>query len=406
MLKNRKEYVYYFQINLIHNREDPVMTDAEWTHRILEHRTAINDTFAFTHSEGPNSCYDPDRGVFYTVCTASRRCYGEANDLITLLITPVCQPHRSITKVVAERGVPPIRDEGRVLLINPNCFYYQTGEVLYHVGTHFGQSADIYRGFVRITFSILGKSSYYTDYDIIHDRFSEIKPLMIRFHGKETHFTGDVYKTYLAEHGFTDFNSEEKGEELIISDKFRLQEDGYRYALVTAAWAWPAMVRLKDGEDVLEFVGVIPQAAQYEAQSAFTNGKYYAVLRGAKTDDFYISDDLGKTWHPAGRIDFNTTRPQILPYKGKILIGVSKKGLLPNKVRDGRNNLLLLYGDGEDLAQYKTIFHVTDPLGMVYYDIQNYKDELYMFWSSASLFVNRNPQAKDLIWYAHLGELD
>ena len=32
------------------------MNNEQWTHRILEHRTAVSDTVSFTHSEAPNSC--------------------------------------------------------------------------------------------------------------------------------------------------------------------------------------------------------------------------------------------------------------------------------------------------------------------------------------------------------------
>lgn len=30
------------------------MTNAEWSHRILEHKIAVSDTWAFSHSEAPN----------------------------------------------------------------------------------------------------------------------------------------------------------------------------------------------------------------------------------------------------------------------------------------------------------------------------------------------------------------
>ena len=380
------------------------MNNSEWTHRLLEHRTAISDTLAFSYSEASNSCYSPDRGVFYTVYTASRRNYGESHDILVLAVTPVCQPHKALTKIILERGISPAVKDAKWILC-ANCYYYTTGEVLYNAKTHFGQTADIFRGFVRITFSVDGNKQYYVDYDILNDTFSEVKELKVLFHGEVRHFTGSVLRSYLEEQGFTDFNKKESGEELNITDKFKLQPDGYRYVLVTASWAWPALMRIKEGSDVMEFVGAIPQAAQYEAQSDFLNGKLYAILRGAETDDFYISDDTGKTFRPIGRVDFNTTRPQLLTYKGKILVAVSKKGVEPNYVRDGRNNLLLLCGEGEDLSTYEEIFHVTDPYGIVYYDIVDYKGTLCMFWSSADLYSDKNPQAKDLLWFARIGVL-
>ena len=380
------------------------MNNNEWTRSIKEGRVAISDTLAFTHSEASNSCFSPDRGVFYTIYTASRRNYGESHDVLAFNITPVCQPHRSITKVVTEIGVDfPLKEAKKILC--PNCFYYTTDEVLYHAKTHFGQSADIYHGFVRITIEVDGKKHYYTDYDTVNDTFSEFKPLKVLFHGEIHHLTGEIFKAYLEENGCTDYNSRECDEDLILSDKFKLHSDGYRYTLATAAWAWPALVRLKEGSDVMEFVGVIRHSAQYEAQSAILNGKIYAVLRGAVDNDFFVSDDMGKTFRPVGRIDFNTTRPQLFAYRDRIYIAVSKKGVEPNYVRDGRNNLLLLRGEGDDLSQYEEVFHVSDPYGMVYYDISEYKGRLFMFWSSADLYVDKNPQAKDLLWFVSLGEI-
>ena len=378
------------------------MNNEQWTHRILEHRTAVSDTVSFTHSEAPNSCYSPDRGMFYTVYTASRRCYGEAHEVVALVLTPVCQPNRFQTRIIAERGVTPGLENVKKI-IGQSCFYYTTDEGLYNVKTHFGKTADIFRGYVRITLSLDGDRLYYTDYDIVNDSFSEMKPLNVLYKGQVQPFTGEVFRNYLADQGFHDFNSEEKGETLILTDKFHLHSDGYRYTLATAAWAWPALMRLKAGSDIMEFVGVIPQCAQYEAQSALLDDRIYAILRGSKGDNLMVSDDWGKTFRGIGRIEFNTTRPQLLTHDGELLIGVSLKGILPNRVRDGRNNLRLLRGKGDDLTGYKEVFMVTDPLGMVYYDIQDYKGFLYMFWSSADLYVDKNPQAKDLIWYVRLG---
>ena len=380
------------------------MTNEEWTHRILEHRIAISDTIAFTDAEAPNSCFSPDRGIMYTAYMASRRNYGESGDIVALGITPLCQPHRSRSIIVAERGVTPCVKDARKLM-NSNCFYYETDEILYTAKTHFGQTGEIKRGYVRILFCANGDDYFYTDYDILSDSFGEIKPLLVQYNDKIQHFTGAVFRAYLESLGYQDFNKEETGETLILSDKFRLHSDGYRYTMATAAWAWPTTMRMKDGSDVMEFVGTLQQSAQYEAQSAIVNDKMYVVLRGSKTDDFFISDNIGKSFRPIGRIDFNTTRPQLCPYKDKVLVAVSKKGILPNKVRDGRNNILLLCGEGDNLVDYKQVFHVKDQLGIVYYDLQDYKETLFMIWSSGDLYVDKNSQAKDLLWFVRLGEI-
>ena len=95
----------------------------------------------------------------------------------------------------------------------------------------------------------------------------------------------------------------------------------------------------------------------------------------------------------------------------KLLIFISEKGILPNLVRDGRNNMKLLAGEGEDLSAYKTIFQIVDERGIVYYDIIDYKGVLYMTWSNADLYIEDipsyadRPAAKDLIYYTKIGDL-
>ena len=232
--------------------------------------------------------------------------------------------------------------------------------------------------------------------------------------------TGQVYASILRDFGFTDFDLyKEKWEHVILTDKFRLHSDGYRYSMMTAGQAEPVCVRVKDGSDVLEVRGAIPTLGQYETQSAIfvptpaANASenesaaptMAALIRGAEGDNYYLSNDLGLTWRPAGRVEFNTTRPQLLPYKGKLLRGISIVGVKPNYVRDGRNNLILSVASGPELDAYEDIFFIADQYGIVYYDIFDYKNTLYMLWSSADLYIDKNPQAKDLIWFARIGDL-
>ena len=382
------------------------MTNDEWTKHILDHRIAISDTVTFTDSEAPNSCFAPDRGIVYTVYTASRKNYGESGDIVALAITPLTQPWRSETKIIAERGVTP-GFEDSIKITNSTCYYYQTAETLYTAKTHFGQMGEVKRGYVRALFCSSGWDYFYVDYDIQNSCLGPIKHLKCNWNGTVQDMTAGIYKQYLETHGLTGYDVEsETPDRLIMSDKFRLQPDGYRYAMATAIFAQPVVVRIKDGTDIVEFVGHIDQCAQYEAQSAVVNGKMYAILRGSKGDNFFMSDDMGKSFHTCGRIEFNTTRPQLLPYKDKVLIAVSLCGITPNRVRDGRNNILLLGGEGGDLSKYRQVFHIADALGFVYYDIFDYKGTLYMIWSNAELYVDKNPQAKDLLWFVRIGEIE
>ena len=399
-------------------------TNEEWTERILGRRICVSDTVQFTASSAPESCNDPAPGKIYTTYLASRENYGESRNIVALARIPVCQPERFSTTVIVESGKPV---NGKIYgeFLDNNCYYFQTKEEAKTVVTHFGRTGTLYRGYVRIFFLSYGEEYFYTDYDITEDRFSEIKPLRILFRGEAVPLTGQVYAEILRDFGFTDFDLyKEKWEHVILTDKFRLHTDGYRYSMMTAGQAQPVCVRIAEGSDVLEIRGAIPTLGQYETQSAFLTipasaedpasandpasaprTVLAALVRGAEGDNYFLSDDLGLTWHPAGRVEFNTTRPQLLPYKGKLLRGISVVGILPNRVRDGRNNLLLSVADRPDLDAYEDIFFIADPYGIVYYDIFDYKDTLYMIWSSADLYIDKNPQAKDLLWFAKIGDL-
>jgi hypothetical protein len=391
--------------------------------------------------------------MIYTTYLASRQNYGESRNIVALARIPVCQPERFKTWVVAESGMEVDGKKYGEFLDN-NCYYYQTNEEAATVVTHFGQTGTLYRGYVRVMFLSYGEEYFYTDYDIQLDKFSGIRPLRILFHGEAVPLTGQIYAAILQDFGFSDFDlKKERWEHVILTDKFRLHSDGYRYSMMTAGQAQPVCVRIAEGSDVLEIRGAIPKLGQYETQSAIFPGivspsapesipagipnasasaipadalnspadaipagtlnspadavpsVMAALVRGAEGDNYYLSDDLGLTWKPAGRVEFNTTRPQLLPYKGRLLRGISIVGILPNCVRDGRNNLILSVASRPELDAYEDIFFIQDPYGIVYYDIIDYKDTLYMIWSSGDLYIDKNPQAKDLLWFAKIGDL-
>ncbi|MBR3437705.1 MAG: hypothetical protein IKG97_08130 [Lachnospiraceae bacterium] len=414
-------------------------TNEEWTERILGRRTCVSDTVAFTASSAPESCIDPDHGMIYSTYLASRQNYGESRNIVALARIPVCQPERFTTWIVAESGME-VAGKKYGEFLDCNAYYYQTSEEAATVVTHFGQTGTLYRGYVRVLFLSYGEEYYYTDFDIQNETFSEIRPLKVLFSGEEKPLTGALYAEILRDFGFTDFDLyKEKWEHVILTDKFRLYTDGFRYSMMTAGQAQPVCVRIAEGSDVLEIRGAIPKLGQYETQSAILNchsapgapsqvpgmsqgnpsespsialgstkdssAVMAALVRGAEGDNYYLSDDLGLSWRPAGRVEFNTTRPQLLPYKGKLLRGISIVGVLPNRVRDGRNNLILSVAARPELDAYEDIFFIQDPYGIVYYDIFDYKDTLYMLWSSGDLYIDKNPQAKDLLWFARIGDL-
>ena len=364
------------------------MTNREWEERILERRIAVSDTVQFTCGSASLSCYDPDHGIIYSVYHASRTKYGEARDVFALMIIPVCQPHKTENLIIVEDGVPV---DGKVYskMIDGNCIFVN--------------------GIVRIYFLNRGNQYYFVDFDPKTKTFSAIQPVYCCFDSRTYELTDRAVAEYLTSRGLTGWEFNDVNEHIINTGKM-YRHGAYWYGCITSYWCQPIIYRSKDGTN-FEFVGHVDATAEHECQTAILNGTMYALLRGAKKDNFFVSDDLGASFRPCGRIEFNTTRPQMMPYRGKLLIAISEKGILPNYIRDGRNNMKLLYGEGDDLTQYREIFHIVDPYGIVYYDLIDYKGTLYMIWSNADLYIDKDPvftdrpQGKDLLYYARIGDL-
>ena len=364
------------------------MTNQEWAHQILDFKTAVSDTVNYTCGSASISCFDPKRGKIYTVYHASRTKYGEARDVFTLAVIPVCQPHRTENHIIVEHEVP-IDGVTYTNIIDGNCMFID--------------------GKVRIFFLSGGTRYFYVDFLPETKTFTKIRPVRCTFDGVTRDLTDTAVAEYLNSRGKTGWEFDDPHEHIINTSRMYFY-DSWWYSCITSYWCQPIIYRSKDGSD-FEFVGIVDKVGQYETQTAILHGRMYALIRGTEGDNFYISDDLGQSFKPCGRIEFNTTRPQMLVYKDKLLIFISEKGILPNLVRDGRNNMKLLAGEGEDLRQYKEIFHIVDERGIVYYDIIDYKGVLYMTWSNADLYIEDipdyadKPAAKDLIYYTKIGDL-
>nr|MBQ4319789.1 exo-alpha-sialidase [Clostridia bacterium] len=359
------------------------MTNKEWENLILNNKTAVSDTVNYRSSSASISCYDPDNGKIYAVYHASRTNYGESRDVLNLAIIPVAQPHRTETVILCESGKE--TPDGKVFknMIDGNCIFMN--------------------GTVRIYFISGGTQYFYVDFDTKTKTVSEFKPVLFTYDGKTYELTDTVFAACLDSRGMTGYDFCDINEHIINTNKMRCH-DGYLYGCLTSAVCQPVFFRTADGEN-FELTGIIDKLAKYECQSAILNGRMYCLLRGADGDNFYISDDLGVTFKPCGRLEFNETRPQVMTYKGKLLIAYSIKGVTPNYVRDGRNNMKLICGEGEDLSKYEEIMFIQDRYGIVYYDITDYKGTLYMIFSNADLYLDKNPQAKDLLYYTKIGDL-
>ncbi|HHW31191.1 MAG TPA: hypothetical protein GXX20_05885 [Clostridiaceae bacterium] len=359
------------------------MTNKEWENYILNNKVAISDTVNYVSSSASISCFDPDHGKIYTVYHASRTNYGESRDVLALAVIPVGQPHKTENYVVLKHG-----DEQNGIVYRDMI-----------------DSNIVFMGnFVRIFFISGGTQYFYIDFDIHKKTFSEIKPVLCTYDGVTRELKDTVFEEYLKSRGLTGYRFDDVYEHIINTSRI-YRHGSYWYGCLTSFLCQPVIYRTKDCINY-EFVGYIDKLAKYETQTAIVEDLMYTLLRGAKGDNFYVSNDLGKTFTPAGRIEFNETRPQLLEYKGKLLMAISLVDIEPNLVRNGRNNMKILLGNGQNLSEYEEVLFIKDKYGIVYYDIINYKNVLYMIWSNADLYLDKSNHAKDLLYYSKIGELE
>lgn len=369
----------------------PKRTSEEWRYIIIDHRVCVSDTVQFTSSSAPISCFDPDRGMLFTPYHAGRDSYGEQFTTMVLMKMPIMQPHRAENFVLLESG--DVIDG--VTYINP-----------------VDASAIFLQGKVRVYFLANGSKYYYLDFDPKTNTMENPKPVMCTFESATAPLplTKEVVCTYLEKNGMQGFNLDFDPRENIINVAKPCFFDDAYYGCITSGCSQPIIWKCTDGI-TFEFQGIIPKIASYECQIAICEGDMYALLRAAEDCNYYVSHDLGKTFSETPeRVPLEETRPQLLEYKGHVLMAYSAFDVKPNLLKRYRNNVRLFLGRGDDASKYKEIFTITDKYGIVYYDIINYKGELFMLWSNSELYPDKIHgeciRGKDALFYARLGDLD
>ena len=355
---------------------------------VLLGKVVVSDISRFTASSAPISCYDARRNTIYTPYHASRTGFGEQASVFAIAEIPVPGVDAAESYVLLESDVE-----------------IQGGKYNWPIDS----SALFFNGGVRVFFLANADCYYYLDWS--QDRHcidSAILPVQCRIgNGASVPLTSQVYGEYLASRGCSGYNLFGDGHEHIISVAKPAWDGGVFYGAVTSSLAQPVLFRCADG-CTFEFLSCIPAIAKYECQVAVLNGRVYALLRGVSGDNFWMADMGDWTFRPCGRLPLAETRPQIMAYEGGILLAYSQNDVQPNRIRNGRNNVIMLYGEGEDLSSYKELFRAVDEMGIVYYDIVNCDGALHMIWSNSERFPDKQVwgclQGKDTLYCSRLTE--
>ena len=346
----------------------------------------VSDVEAFTCGSAPISCFDSASRTIYAPYLASRKGFGEQHEIVALATIPVDKPERAKSIVLLEAGA------------------HKDGISFSQVIDPFAISID---GKVRV-FALIDTNRYHrVDFDPATDEVGPLTPVMCRLSpdGERRPLDADALRDALDAFGMAGYDLDaDAGEHLICTAKPAWDGTAF-YGTVTSGNSQPVVFRCDDGE-TFDFVGVVPALAKYECQVAFAGGRLFALLRGAEGPDYFVSDDGGRTFTPISRLGIAETRPQLMSWRGKLLLGCSRNGEEPNLVRDGRNNMHVYLANPVNPLDLHEIVHEVDPLGIVYFDIVDVGDGLAMLWSDSRRFPDKiirgYRQGKDRLLFARL----
>ena len=358
---------------------------AEWFRQpsaVLSEATCVSDTNAFTCGSAPISCVHD--GTIYAPYLTARSGHGEQHKIIALSVFAADRPSAARSFVIAEAGVSgPAADCSQV--IDPFS--------VWHAGK------------VRVFFLADAEHYRYCDWDPVTETVGAATPVKCVWTGAATNeLTSVPLAAYLTEKGCAGFNLQADASEHLICTAKPACHDGAFYGTVTSGSSQPVVFRCADGE-TFEFVGVVPVIGQYECQIAWLDDTLYALVRSAVNGkNFWSSSDGGATWDFRASIPMSATRPQLLAWRSRLLVGYSEDNVTPNSIRAGRNNMRLMAGTNTDFSTFEQAFRVVDPIGFVYYDLVPCGDELYCLWSNSSVYpdLGGTLSGKDAIFAARL----
>ena len=352
----------------------------------LEKRVVISDTNAFTCASAPVSTVSEDGSRIFVPYLTSRGGFGECSDIVALADVPVDAPNRAKSHVICSRG-------------DTFCGMTVSNVMLF--------ASYRWKDFVRVTFIVNNEFSGWRDWDPATGRTvaeGRISCKLGKGRPAELLLPTSIER-YLQEKGMTGFNVyRERGDRVNCTSK-PVWEGASFYGVVTSSCSQPIVYRCDDGE-TFEFIGVVPALGEYECQLAKLNGRFYALMRGAVRDNFWISDDDCTTFRPIGRLPDGRQRPILTTRHGKLLVCFSEPNVKPCLVRNGRNNVHILSGEGDRLSDYHEVLQAVDPIGIVYYDIVEANGGLYIIWSNSERFPTHVKwgavQGKDQILFSSL----
>ena len=364
---------------------DGVAEDMVAVHGAIDAADVVSDTNRFSCGSGTVACLSPDSRRILAPYLASEAGRGECHDIAAVADIPLDNPQAAESFTVCHVG---------------DVFCGAS------VSSVLSYASMIWRGRLRVYLDVNYETFGWRDWDPVSRKVVCEGLYRCRFGNTTRALSPSAIADYLALEGMRGFNpTRQRGDRCIVQTKPQWIGGAF-HGFVTSSCSQPVLFRCSDGE-TLEFVGVVPEIAEYECQLAICGGTFYALMRGAKGDNFWISGDGGRTWKASGRLPDGRQRPQLAVFRSKVLVGYSVPDEKPSRVRNGRNNFHLLEGEGGDLSSYREVLHIRDPIGVVYPDLVEAAGQMHLLWSNSARFPDfvkwGAVQGKDQVLHAKLG---
>ena len=261
--------------------------------------TVVSDG-GFTCGSAPMSEFSSDGTRIFCGYLTSRAGYGEAHDIVALVEIPVTDPAAAKNHVV-----------------------FQAGETLCGVMADRVDSFDVFLrdGKVRCVFGVNEERIGWRDWDPDAGGICGEGLFKCRVAGgaQAEELTPAVLTRHLDSKGFVGHNVTRERCDRLVIHSHACRVDGAFYGTLTSSLSQPIAFRCGDGE-TLEFQGVVPSLCEYECALAHLNGRFYALGRKMKGDNFFVSDDGCRTFRPAGRLPDGEQRPELTVRNGRLLI--------------------------------------------------------------------------------------
>ena len=224
----------------------------------------VSDTNSFTCGSAPQSCVVDGGKRILSQYLTSREGKGECHDIIAMTDIPIADAKSAHNFVLCEKGERLCGREVKAVVVS---------------------MAFMWKGRFRAVIDFNADSLVWRDWDVKTKHICGEGVFKAKVDGKVVALSPETLRDYLNAKGYTGHNVFKELGDRVVAQARPVWIGDMFYGVLTTSCSQPIIFRCADGE-TFEFVGVVPCICEYECQLEYLKGKFYAVGRGMKGDNF------------------------------------------------------------------------------------------------------------------------